>query len=270
MIVDGSSPKVHGSPRRYLFEPAPCFGEGGDAAGGEDLAVDIGEDEAAAGRGEVADGGKGGVHGGSAEVVGDAFQHEDAGGGGVVAGGADASIRSSRWKSTGTNVTGCNRPPPGLARRARLSACVAGWSTSNTASSASAGRRWARVSCPAPRMTIWLAVRAASLTRSSMSRVRATAEGESWSGDVVVERLDDPAHRVEACRGEHEPPWQRDECRRQRIVEQPIGVVRLESSVDGHQLGGAAGAGWIRCRRPIGERHLHKSKYISYASGSTQ
>ena len=79
-------------------------------------------------------------------------------------------------KSIGTSRSQSGMPKPTSTRRRRFHAWVPGWSTSKIRRLApSSGRRWARVSSPAPRMTYWVTPAAAcSATRSSMKRARAT------------------------------------------------------------------------------------------------
>ena len=91
-------------------------------------------------------------------------------------------------KSTGTSRSQSGTPKPSSIRRCRFQAWGPGWSTSNTRSrEASSGRRWAKVSSPAPRMTYWPTPRpACSATRSSMKRARATMRRAEPAG----------AHRV--------------------------------------------------------------------------
>ena len=84
-------------------------------------------------------------------------------------------------KSIGTNRSQSGTPKPTSTRRRRFHAWVPGWSTSKIRRRApSSGRRWARVSRPAPRMTYWVTPAAAcSTTRSSMKRARATMEARN-------------------------------------------------------------------------------------------
>jgi hypothetical protein len=61
---------------------------------------------------------------------------------------------SSAWKSAGTSRSQSGTPKPSSTRRCRFQAWEPGWSTSNTfRREAISGRRWAKVSRPAPRMT---------------------------------------------------------------------------------------------------------------------
>jgi hypothetical protein len=81
-------------------------------------------------------------------------------------------------KSTGTSRSHSGMPKPSSTSRRRFQAWGPGWSTSNMRRpEAIPGRRWAKVSRPAPRMTYWLTPwPACSTTRSSMKRALATVD----------------------------------------------------------------------------------------------
>lgn len=87
-----------------------------------------------------------------------------------------AAARSSRSKSAVMYVT-CPAGRPRRPMTERLTCCVTGWSTSKTRRPASAASRCARVSYPAPSRTHCSQSAAACTTRSSITFVRAMADG---------------------------------------------------------------------------------------------